>query len=111
MLRATLVIDVQLRKSDAAFAPSVIHQHLRGIAPRYDSATGFPVRSHHLSGLRERTAVKGELLHHCFHYNPPPTVVSMRAAPQQHGSRRPGPMEETLLALVLLRRLVATGVV
>jgi hypothetical protein len=22
-----------------------------GIAPGYDSATGFPVRSHHLSGL------------------------------------------------------------
>jgi hypothetical protein len=43
-----------------------------GIAPGYDSATGFPVRSHHLSGLSEGTAVKGELLHHNqqFHYTP-----------------------------------------
>jgi len=35
-----------------------------GIAPGHDSATGTPVRSHHLSGLWEGTAVKGELLHH-----------------------------------------------
>src|SRR5487761_1481778 len=34
-----------------------------GIAPGHNSATGFPVRSHHLSGLLEGTAVKGELPH------------------------------------------------
>ena len=36
---------------------------LSGYWPGHDSATGFPVRSHHLSGLLEGTAVKGELLH------------------------------------------------
>ena len=36
---------------------------ISGIAPGHNSATGFPVRSHHLSGLLEGTAVKGELLH------------------------------------------------
>src|SRR5271166_4436019 len=35
-----------------------------GVRPGHDSATGFPARSHHLSGLLEWTAVKGELLHH-----------------------------------------------
>jgi hypothetical protein len=35
-----------------------------GIAPGHDSPTGFPVRSHHLSGQLGGTAVKGELLHH-----------------------------------------------
>jgi len=35
----------------------------------YDSATGFPVRSHHLSGQRRGTAVKGELLHHNQRFN------------------------------------------
>ena len=34
-----------------------------GIAPGHNSATGFPVRSYHLSGLLDWTAVKGELLH------------------------------------------------
>jgi hypothetical protein len=40
-----------------------------GIAPGHDSPTGFPVRSHHLSGLMGGTAVKGELLHHNLHFN------------------------------------------
>jgi len=34
-----------------------------GKPPGHNSATGFPVRSHHLSGLLEGTAVKGELRH------------------------------------------------
>ena len=34
-----------------------------GKTPGHSSATGFPVRSYHLSGLLEVTAVKGELLH------------------------------------------------
>ena len=34
-----------------------------GKTPGHNSATGFPVRSHHLSGLLEWTAVKGELPH------------------------------------------------
>src|ERR1017187_1772966 len=38
-----------------------------GIAPEDNSATGFPVRSHHLSSYWEGTAVKGELLHHNQH--------------------------------------------
>jgi hypothetical protein len=40
-----------------------------GIGPGYDSATGFPVRSHHLSSLSGGTAVKGELRHHNQHSN------------------------------------------
>ena len=35
----------------------------RDLCRGHDSATGFPVRSHHLSGLSVGTAVKGELLH------------------------------------------------
>ena len=40
----------------AAKSPSVRHMHEllnchSGIGPGHDSATGFPVRSHHLSGL------------------------------------------------------------
>ena len=34
-----------------------------GTCDRHDSATGFPVRSHHLSRLRAGTAVRDELLH------------------------------------------------
>jgi len=37
---------------------------VQGTRPGNNSATGFPVRSYHLSGLLEWTAVKGELLHH-----------------------------------------------
>lgn len=35
----------------------------QGTRDRRDSATGFPVRSHHLSRSRTRAAVRGELLH------------------------------------------------
>jgi predicted thioesterase len=36
---------------------------VQGSLPGQDSTTGFPVRSHHLSGLLVGTAVKGELPH------------------------------------------------
>jgi hypothetical protein len=36
---------------------------VQGSLPGHDSNTGFPVRSHHLSGLLDGTAVKGELPH------------------------------------------------
>ena len=36
---------------------------VQGSLPGHDSTTGFPVRSHHLSGLLDGTAVKGELPH------------------------------------------------
>jgi hypothetical protein len=47
---------------------SVRHEHellicRSGNRPGHNSATGFPVRSHQLSGLLEWTAVKGELPH------------------------------------------------
>jgi hypothetical protein len=37
--------------------------------PGHNSATGFPVRSYHLSGLLDWTAVKGELLRHNQHFH------------------------------------------
>jgi hypothetical protein len=36
--------------------------------PGHDSATGFPVRSHHLSGLLERTAVRANSIATENHY-------------------------------------------
>src|SRR5580698_4723253 len=74
-----LAFNLQLRECDAAIAPSAFLSASQGIEPRHDSATGFPVRSHHLSGLRKRTAVKGEPLHHFVYYNSRATIVSTRS--------------------------------
>jgi len=66
-------------------SPSVHHENqlqigLQGTWPGHNPATGFPVRSYHLSGLSEWTAVKGELLHHnqrtSIERFPPPGQVS-----------------------------------
>src|SRR5580698_7990885 len=84
-----LALDLQLRKCDAAIAPSAFLSASQGIEPRHDTATGFPVRSHHLSGRMERTAVKGELLHHCVYYNSPASIVSMHKALRQNCLPRP----------------------
>ena len=53
-LRACDVVTVQERTN---ISRSVLLTALSGIAPRHDSATGIPVRSHHLSGLAGWTAV------------------------------------------------------
>src|ERR1700722_20004291 len=85
----TPAFDFQPRKRDAAIAPSAFLSASQGIRPRHDTATGFPVRSHHLSGRMERTAVKGELLHHCVYYNSTRTPVSMHKAPRRNCSPAP----------------------
>src|SRR5580698_6199774 len=83
-----LALDLQLRNCDAALAPLAFLSASQGIEPRHDTATGFPVRSHHLSGRMERTAVKGELLHHYVYYNSPATIVSTRLASAHKARRR-----------------------
>jgi hypothetical protein len=60
-----------------------------GIAPGYDSATGFPVRSHHLSGLWGGTAVKGELLHHNQQINYTAIRMLLSIGTAQRGRARP----------------------
>ena len=109
----------QMRRSNRAIGISL---SISGIEPRHDSATGFPVRSHHLSGLRKRTAVKGELLHHCIYYNSPTTIVSTRLVSMHKAPRRNArpsadtsgpivrPYTGILAALVLFRPLVVAGI-
>jgi hypothetical protein len=43
--------------------PQILTMFKQGVRSRHDSATGIPVRSHHLSGIGTGTAVRGELLH------------------------------------------------
>jgi hypothetical protein len=80
---------------------------VQGTRPGHNSATGFPVRSYHLSGLLEWTAVKGELLHHNQRFSRHPFCSAVKVVPSlARASSKPN---ETVYARILPTALRSAG--